>query len=91
MNEILEVVSGKSFQRTFEKFLRKDPQFSEDFKIFFREFCKDPNNKKFKLHKLKGKLSSCYSAKIKYDLRLIFEIEEEKITLIDIGTHDKVY
>lgn len=89
--KINKVISSPGFKRAFKKFCTKDSKFKESFKKFFESFTLSPKEPKFKLHKLKGKLSSYYSVKIEYDLRLIFEYEDETMTLIDIGTHDQVY
>ena len=91
MEKIKEVIWGASFRRAFKKFSKKDPNFAIYFREFFEDFCNNPNNSRFGLHKLKGRLSPCLSVKIKYDLRLIFKVEKKQIILVDIGTHDKVY
>lgn len=89
--KIKEVISSPGFKRSFKKLCIKNPMFKEDFQSFFKNFAASPQEPQFKLHKLKGKLANYYSAKIEYDLRLIFEYENETALLIDIGTHDKVY
>lgn len=86
-----KVVWGTNFLRTYKKASRQLPDFDKDFKSFFQEFCINPLDPKYKFHRLKGQLKGLCSAKIKYDLRLIFEYDSEEITLVDIGKHDEVY
>jgi len=86
-----EVFWEDSFLKTLKKIYKKNPQFETDFRLFFSEFFKDPNNKKYRVHKLQGKLKGYFSAKMKFDLRLVFAVEKDKLFLIDIGKHDDVY
>jgi addiction module RelE/StbE family toxin len=46
-------------------------------------------------HKLKGDLAGFWACSAGYDLRIVFEIVDQKdqeiILLVSIGTHDEVY
>ncbi len=86
-----KVINGTSFIKAFKQYSKKDHNFKNDFIIFFKDFSSNPINPKFKFHKLKWVLKWYYSAKIKYDLRLIFKYKENEIVLYDIWTHDEVY
>ncbi len=45
-----------------------------------------------KTHKLSGRLQELWSFSVEYDLRIVFYFaEENKVVLVDIGTHDEVY
>ena len=86
-----QVLWENGFCKVLKKIYKKNPEFENDFKSFFKDFFSNPNHKKFQVYKLKGKLNSYFSAKIKFDLRLIFTFEKDKLFLIDIGKHDDVY
>ena len=77
----------KSFKKTVSK--NADVAFAVMQKLFIMS--QDINHPSLKLHKLKGALGNYYAISIEYDLRIILEIESEKIILIDIGSHDEVY
>jgi len=91
IKKIMKVLWSSQFLKAFKRFCKKNPDFKANFQIFFQEFCNNPLDSRFRLHKLKEKLKDLYSAKIEYDLRLILEIEDGVVMLIDIGTHDQVY
>jgi addiction module RelE/StbE family toxin len=77
----------KSFKKQYQKTLTF--AFAVMQKLFIMS--QDINHPSLKLHKLKGALSSYHAISIEYDLRIILEISNDKIILIDIGTHDEVY
>jgi addiction module RelE/StbE family toxin len=77
----------KSFKKTVLK--NSDVAFALMQKLFMMS--QGINHPSLKLHKLKGALSNYYAISIEYDLRIILEISNDKILLIDIGSHDEVY
>lgn len=54
-------------------------------------FAKNPNNPFLKDHALKGSKRGLRSFSITGDIRVIYEIEENFIHFLDIGTHNQVY
>jgi addiction module RelE/StbE family toxin len=79
------------FKKSFKKVIIKKPDVALVLiqKLFL--LSEDINHPSLKLHKLKGELSDYYAISIEYDLRIILEINTDKITLINIGPHDEVY
>lgn len=79
------------FKKSFKKVISKKPDavFVLIQKLFL--LSDDINHPSLKLHKLKGELSNYYAISVEYDLRIIFEIEGDKIVLINVGPHDEVY
>lgn len=79
------------FKKSFKKTVSKNSEvaFAVMQKLFI--MLQDVNHPSLKLHKLKGQLSNYYAISIEYDLRIILEIQGDKIVLIDIGSHDEVY
>ena len=56
------------------------------------KFQENPFEQSLNTHKLSGYLQNCWSFKVDYDYRVIFEFEgKDKAILVDIGTHDQVY
>jgi addiction module RelE/StbE family toxin len=77
----------------FAKSFKKNNKISED--VFFEKlevFVNNPFEPNLRTHKLSGKLKNLWAFSLGYDLRVVFIFEEDdKIVLIDIGTHDEVY
>jgi mRNA interferase YafQ len=46
---------------------------------------------KYNNHKLSGKMNDCWECHIKYDILLIYKIENTILTLVNIGTHSKLF
>lgn len=92
-----ELVTSKSFQKSYKKFVIKKPFL----KIFIEEALINLERNAFsadlRTHKLSGNLYGLYACSCGYDCRIIFSIEKdlkrktEVILLVDIGTHDEVY
>lgn len=55
------------------------------------QFRKDPQNPILRVHKLTGYKQETWSFSVGYDLRILFVVEGDDITLVDIGTHNQVY
>ncbi len=57
----------------------------------------DLYNPKLKTHSLSGEFSGFYASSCGYDCRIVFSLQKDKktgieiITLIKVGTHDEVY
>ncbi len=83
------------FAKSAKKFIKKYPELIPIFKEKIAQLEKDPFANSLRTHKLKGKLSDCYSASITHSHRIIFQlefmIEDELLILLNIGTHDNVY
>ena len=58
-----------------------------------KKLANDPFEPSLKLHKLQGTLEKFDAVRLTYEYRivLILMIIDERIVLIDIGTHDDVY
>lgn len=74
----IELIWDEPFKRIYKKKIKKNP----DIKILFWK----------KLELFVGKLEGLWAFSIDYYTRLIFEfIDEGKVALIDVGSHDEVY
>ena len=88
---IFRLVASKRFQKKLKVFLLKHPDIELVLEEKLNILQKDPWDKQLKTHKLSGKLKDFLACNISYEYRLIFYIEESKVLLLAIGTHDDVY
>ena len=81
------------FIKKSKKFFKKHPDLTDKFKSIILQLEEDYKTPNLKLHKLKGKLKEFYAVSLTYQYRVVIllKIEDEKIILVDIGTHDEVY
>jgi len=83
----------ESFERTAQKFFKKHRDLLNRFEEVVEMLEADPFTSALKTHKLKGELSKYYACRLSYEYRIILTIIilEEKVILMDIGSHDEVY
>lgn len=83
----------ETFERTAQKFFKKHRELLSRFTDFIDTIQKDPFFPALKTHKLKGELSHYYACRLTYEYRVVLTIiiTDEKIILMDIGSHDDVY
>ena len=81
------------FIKKSKKFFKKHPDLIDRFKSIVLQLEKDYKSPSLKLHKLKGELKEFHSISLTYQYRVIIllKIEDNKIVLVDLGTHDEVY
>ena len=80
-----------SFLKLSGKLLKKSPSLEQSFKDVLSSLTADPFTPSLKTHPLKGRLKGRYACSLTYDLRIIFSLKGEYVTLINIGSHDDVY
>ncbi len=82
-----------NFLKIAKKFFKKHPDLIDNFKDLIIKVHKNPFQSSLKLHKLKGRLKNYHSISLNYKYRviLILKIIDNKIILVDIGSHDEVY
>ncbi|WP_456488141.1 type II toxin-antitoxin system RelE/ParE family toxin [Caminibacter pacificus] len=88
-----KLVETKTYMKKLKKFLKKNPQILPKYEKTIVLLENNPYHPSLRLHKLSGKLQNFYSVSIDMNYRIIvdFIIIEDKIFLIDIGTHDDIY
>ncbi len=88
----IKIGFSSSFKKTFKKKTYKNKNLEQKFWINLERFENNPFESSLKTHKLSGKLEGLWSFVVEYDCRVIFKfLEENKVLLIDIGSHDEVY
>ncbi len=82
------VTSTKRFDKQFKKQpTRIQEEFDKRIRIFLKNY-KDPI---LNTHKLSGNLRGLMSFNVSGDIRVVFEMEDELVTLIAIGSHSQLY
>jgi len=79
------------YSSRFEKSIKKLP--GEIKELFIKKigiFKEDQNQTSLKTHRLRGKLDQYYAFSVNYQYRVMFSLEGDGVTLLDIGTH-KIY
>ena len=88
---IREFVWGRAFRRAFKSRIAGQPVES----LFWQKidvFRQDPFDARVKTHRLAGKLERYWAFSVAYDCRVIFRfLSEDRVVLVDIGTHEEVY
>ena len=81
------------FIKTAAKFFKRHPELKNRFELLVETLCHDPFLKRLRLHPLKGDLKGLHAVSLTYQYRvtLLLIIKNNKIILIDIGSHDEVY
>jgi addiction module RelE/StbE family toxin len=74
-------------------FLKKHGDLFDKYKTALKKLENNPFEASLKTHKLKGDLKQFHACSINYEYRIVFVIliQDDEITLLDVGTHDDVY
>lgn len=88
-----KIRSTKSYDKKLIKFRKKHPELRSKYALVIELLALDPFSKSLAMHKLKGNLSDLYAVSLNFQYRitLLFEIKDDEIILINIGTHDQSY
>jgi len=79
-----------SFLKTYGTFLRKHPDLERKVEDVMERIVAE-ERAGLGVHALHGKLAGFHSARISREYRLVFALEPDAVTFIDIGSHDEVY
>jgi addiction module RelE/StbE family toxin len=89
---MIEIVWDNSFIRILKRWKKRHPESLDNFYDRLTQFTNNPFHQSLKTHSLSGNLKGLWAMSITYEHRLIFKfITDNKVLLIDIGTHDEVY
>ena len=88
-----KILATFSYERKFKKFKKRHPDLKDSYRKTILLMGTNPFHPALRLHKLKGNLQKYYSVSInmKYRIMIDFIIQDDKIILIDIGSHDYLY
>jgi addiction module RelE/StbE family toxin len=87
----MKVLYHNDFEKSLKKRILSNFQLYQKFKSRLSLKLSEPSNPILKDHKLGGKKSSFRAFSVTGDIRVIYKLEGEIITLYDVGTHNQVY
>ena len=89
----MRLFQSKQYSKKEKKFFKKHPDLLAQYANILKKLKVDPFEPSLKTHKLKGELKELYACSSTYEYRIIMTIliQDDKIYLLDIGTHDEVY
>ncbi len=87
------VIYTKSYLRRATKFAKRHPDLLAQYEKALKLLGLNPFHPSLRLHRLSGSLSDLHSIaiNISYRITLEFLIEDGKIILVNVGSHDEVY
>ena len=90
---MIEIRFADGYEKKAVKFFKKHKDIYPQYKKTIEILSRDPYHPSLRLHKLQGKLSPYHSISIniKYRVVIDFIIQDDVVTLIDIGSHNDVY
>lgn len=88
-----QLIWTSTFARTARRLLRKSPALKTEFETVLEQLETDPSHPRLRLHPLKGRLHGKHAVSLTYSHRIILllRLDQNEITLLDVGTHDEVY
>lgn len=89
----MKLVKTEFYSKKEQVFLRKHNNLIDKYKETLKKLEINPFDSSLKTHKLKGELKKFHACSINYEYRIVFIllIQDNEITLLDVGTHDEVY
>jgi len=90
---VVKLIYTDSYVKRAKKFAVLHPEVIPQYEKTLKLLEVNPYHPSLGLHKLKGKLKELYSVSINiaYRICLDFIIDDNRIILIDVGSHDDVY
>ncbi|MDD3435753.1 MAG: type II toxin-antitoxin system YafQ family toxin [Candidatus Gastranaerophilales bacterium] len=86
-----QIKTGKKFKKDYLK-IKKQGKNLKKFKFVVDSLCEGEElDKKYKLHKLNGNYNDTLECHIEPDWLLIFQISDEHIELIRMGSHSDLF
>lgn len=85
------VFFASRFEKKLKAFHTRHPEFFGVVEAAIVAIARDPHARSLNTHRLHGELADCYAARITNQYRIVFILDPERVTFIDIGTHDDVY
>ncbi len=87
------VIYTKSYLRRATKFAKRHPNLLAQYEKALKLLELNPFHPSLRLHRLSGSLSDLHSISINIGYRVTLEvlIDDSKIILVNVGSHDEVY
>ena len=89
---MISTIWDEAFKRSYKKRIKNNEERRQRFWRRMELFLASPFSPQLRTHKLSGKLKELWAFSVDEDCRVVFEfLGEDKVLLIDIGSHDEVY
>ncbi len=90
---IFRIIYTESYLKRAVKFLKRHPDLLPQYEKTLKLLELNPSHPSLRLHRLSGSLRDLHSVSINisYRITLEFLLEDGKIVLVNIGSHDEVY
>ena len=87
------IIYTKSYLKRATKFAKRHPDLLVQYEKALKLLELNPFHPSLRLHRLSGSLSDLHSISINisYRITLEFLIEDGKIILVNVGSHDEIY
>jgi len=87
------IIYTQSYLKRATKFIRRHPDLLPQYEKTLKLLELNPAHPSLRLHRLGGPLRDLHSVSINisYRITLEFLIEDEKIVLVNVGSHEEVY
>ena len=87
------IIHTKSYLKCATKFAKRHPDLLGQYEKSLKLLELNPFHPSLRLHRLNGSLSDLHSVSINisYRITLEFLIDDGKIVLVNVGSHDEVY
>lgn len=89
----MKLTKTLTYTKVEKKFFKRHKDLLKKYATVLKKLQKDPFDSSLKTHKLKGDLSDFYACSLTYEYRIILliKIVDDKVILVNIGSHDDVY
>ena len=89
---MIKAVWDGGFKRSYRKRIKNNSRLKKKFWARLELFLNTPFSSQLRTHKLSGKLAEQWAFSVDDDCRVVFEfIDENRVLLIDVGSHEEVY
>lgn len=87
------IVYTESYLRRAAKFIKRHPELISQYEKTLKLLELNPYHPSLRLHRLSGSLHDLHSVSINisYRITLEFLVQDGKIVLVNVGSHDEVY
>lgn len=87
------IVYTHGYLKRAAKFIKRHPELLQQYEKTLRLLELNPFHPALRLHRLSGPLQDLHavSINIRYRMTLEFVLEDGKIVLVNVGSHDQVY
>ncbi|RLB64553.1 MAG: plasmid stabilization protein [Deltaproteobacteria bacterium] len=87
------IIYTKSYLKRVTKFVKRHPDLLAQYEKTLKLLELNPFHPSLRMHRLSGSLSDLHSISINisYRITLEFLVEDGKIVLVNVGSHDEVY